>query len=78
MAALLSGTHKILFNTNRIRCRSIRRRLCVPALIASGVSYIVSGKSSFYHALQPQRRLKTEELAVEKFFYKAKKSIPEK
>ncbi len=78
MAALLSGTHKILLTPTAFVVETLGGVYAIPALIASGVSYIISGKNSFYNVLQPPRRLKAEELAVEKFFYKAKKSIPEK
>lgn len=77
MAALLSGTHKILLTPTAFVVETLGGIYAIPALIASGVSYLVSGKSSFY-PLQPKRILKTEELAVEKFFLKAEKSIPEK
>ncbi len=76
MAALLSGTHKIILTPTAFVVETLGGVYAIPALIASGISYLVSGKNSFY-SLQPRRRLKTEELAVEKFFLKAKKSIPE-
>jgi CIC family chloride channel protein len=75
MAALLAGTHKIVLTPTAFVVETLGGIYAIPALIASGISYLVSGKNSFY-GLQPRRRLKTEELAVEKFFLKAKKSIP--
>ncbi len=49
----------------------------IPALLANSVSYVVSGRYSFY-SLQPRTRLKAEELALERFFSKAEKIAPEK
>jgi CIC family chloride channel protein len=77
MAALLSGTHKILLTPTAFVVETLGGVYAIPALAASGVSYLVSGKSSFYQ-LQPQTRLKTEELAVERFYFRAKRSIPDK
>lgn len=77
MAALLAGTHKILLTPTAFVVETLGGVFAIPALIASGVSYLISGKHTFY-PLQPKRRLSTEELALERFFLKAKKSIPEK
>lgn len=77
MAALLAGTHKILLTPTAFVVETLGGVFAIPALIASGVSYLISGKHTFY-PLQPKRRLNTEELALERFFLKAKKSIPEK
>jgi CBS domain-containing protein len=41
------------------------------------MSYLLSGRHSFY-PLQPRTRLKTEELALERFFLKGQEMIPEK
>jgi CIC family chloride channel protein len=77
MAALLSGTHKILLTPVAFVVESLGGVFAIPALLASGVSYLVSGKHSFY-PLQPRTRLKTEELALERFYLKGKELIPEK
>jgi len=77
MAALLSGTHKILLTPTAFVVETLGGVYAVPALVASGMSYLVSRGSTFY-TVQPRTRLKTEELAVERFFYKAQKAIPEK
>ncbi len=77
IAALLSGTHKILLTPTAFVVETLGGVYAIPALLASALSYLVSGKCSFY-PLQPRTRLKTEELAVERFFLKAKKSIPDK
>lgn len=77
MAALLSGTHKILLTPTAFVVETLGGVYAIPALLASAVSYVVSGGNSFY-TIQPRTRLKAEELALEKFFTKAKASIPEK
>ena len=77
MAALLSGTHKILLTPVAFVVESLGGVFAIPALLASGVSYLVSGKYSFY-PLQPRTRLKTEELALERFYLKGEELIPEK
>jgi len=77
MAALLSGTHKILLTPVAFVVESLGGVFAIPALLASGVSYLVSGKYSFY-PLQPRTRLRTEELALERFYLKGEELIPEK
>jgi CIC family chloride channel protein len=77
MAALLSGTHKILLTPVAFVVESLGGVFAIPALLASGVSYLVSGKYSFY-PLQPRTRLKTEELALERFYLRGEELIPEK
>jgi CIC family chloride channel protein len=77
MAALLSGTHKILLTPTAFVVETLGGAYAIPALLASAVSYVVSGGNSFY-PIQPRTRLKAEELALEKFFAKAKASVPEK
>jgi CIC family chloride channel protein len=77
MAALLAGTHKVLLTPVAFVVETLGGIFAIPALLASGVSYLVSGKHSFY-PVQPRTRLKTEELALERFFLKGKKLIPEK
>jgi CIC family chloride channel protein len=77
MAALLSGTHKILLTPVAFVVESLGGLFAIPALLASGVSYLVSGRYSFY-PLQPRTRLKTEELALERFYLKGEELIPEK
>jgi CBS domain-containing protein len=76
MAALLSGTHKILLTPTAFVVETLGGTYAIPALLSSVVSYFVSGNMSFY-PIQPRTRLKAEELALEKFFIKAKASIPE-
>ncbi len=77
MAALLAGTHKILLTPVAFVVETLGGVFAIPALLASGVSYLISGKNSFY-PLQPRTRLKTEELALERFYLKGEKLIPEK
>ena len=77
MAALLSGTHKILLTPVAFVVEALGGVFAIPALLASGVSYLVSGRHSFY-PLQPRTRLKTEELALERFYLKGEELIPEK
>jgi CIC family chloride channel protein len=77
MAALIAGTHKVLLMPVAFIVESLGGAFAIPALLASGVSYLISGKHSFY-PIQPQTKLKTEELALERFFLKGKKLIPEK
>jgi CIC family chloride channel protein len=77
MAALLAGTHKVLLTPVAFVVETLGGVLAIPALLASGVSYVLSGQHSFY-PLQPRTRLKTEELALERFFLKGQKLIPEK
>ena len=77
MAALLSGTHKILLTPVAFVVESLGGVFAIPALLASGVSYLVSGNHSFY-PLQPRTRLRTEELALERFYLKGEELIPEK
>lgn len=76
MAALLSGTHKILLTPTAFVVETLGGIYAIPALLASGVSYLVSGNASFY-SIQPRTRLKAEELALEKFYAKARVSFPE-
>jgi CBS domain-containing protein len=77
MAALLAGTHKVLLTPVAFVVETLGGVFAIPALLASGVSYMLSGKHSFY-PLQPRTRLKTEELALERFFLKGQELIPEK
>ena len=77
MAALLGGTHKILLTPVAFVVETLGGIFAIPALIATGVSYVISGKHSFY-PLQPRTKLKTEELALERFFLKGQKLAPEK
>ncbi len=77
MASLLAGTHKVLLTSVAFIVETLGGVFAIPALLASGVSYLLSGKHSFY-PVQPQTRLKTEELALERFFEKGKKLIPQK
>jgi CIC family chloride channel protein len=76
MAALLAGTHKILLTPTAFVVETLGGVYAIPALLASGVSYLVSGNASFY-PIQPRMRLKAEELALEKFYAKAKAQFPE-
>ena len=76
MAALLAGTHKVLLTPTAFVVETLGGVYAIPALLASGVSYLVSGNASFY-PIQPRMRLKAEELALEKFYVKAKASSPE-
>jgi CIC family chloride channel protein len=77
MAALLAGTHKILLTPIAFVVETLGGIYAIPALLASTVSYLVSGNASFY-SIQPRTRLKAEELALEKFYAKAKASFPER
>jgi len=77
MAALLSGTHKVLLTSTAFVIETLGGIFVIPSLIATGVSYFISGKHSFY-PLQPVTRQRTEELAIERFLAKAKMLIPEK
>ncbi len=77
MAALLAGTHKVLLTPVAFVVETLGDVFAIPALLASGVSHLISGKHSFY-PVQPQTKLKTEELALERFFLKGKNLIPEK
>lgn len=77
MAALLAGTHKMLLTPVAFVVETLGGVFAIPALLASGVSYLLSGKHSFF-PLQPYARLKTEELAVERFYLKAERLNPKK
>jgi len=77
MAALLAGTHKVLLTPVAFVVETLGGAFAIPALLASGVSYVLSGNHSFY-PLQPKSRLKTEELALERFYSKGETLIPEK
>ncbi|MCW4009424.1 MAG: chloride channel protein [Candidatus Bathyarchaeota archaeon] len=77
MAALLAGTHKVVLTPVAFVVETLGGVFAIPALLASGVSFVLSGKHSFY-PLQPRTRLKTEELALERFYLKGEKLIPEK
>lgn len=76
MAALLAGTHKILLTPVAFVVETLGGIFAIPALLASGVSYLLSGKCSFF-PLQPRTRLKTEELALERFYLRGIKQVPE-
>ena len=77
MAALLAGTHKILLTPVAFVIETLGGIFAIPALLASAVSYMLSGKSSFF-PLQPRTRLKTEELALERFYLRGRKVVPDK
>jgi CIC family chloride channel protein len=77
MAALLGGTHKILLTPVAFVIETLGGLFAIPALLANAVSYVISGNHSFY-SVQPRTKLKTEELALERFYLKAKKLVPEK
>jgi CIC family chloride channel protein len=77
MAALLAGTHKVVLTPVAFVVETLGGVFAIPALLASGVSFVLSGKHSFY-PLQPRTRLKTEELALERFYLKGEKLIPGK
>ncbi|MCW4005429.1 MAG: chloride channel protein [Candidatus Bathyarchaeota archaeon] len=77
MAALLAGTHKVMMTPVAFVVETLGGIFAIPALLASGLSYIVSGKYSFY-PLQPRTRLRAEELALERFFIKGQTLVPEK
>jgi CIC family chloride channel protein len=77
MASLLAGTHKVLLTPVAFVMETLGGIFAIPALLASGVAYLLSGKHSFY-PLQPRTRLKAEELALERFFLKGQKAVPEK
>jgi CIC family chloride channel protein len=76
MAALLAGTHKILLTPVAFVIETLGGVFAIPALLASGVSYLLSGKCSFF-PLQPRTRLKSEELALERFYLRGIKQVPE-
>ncbi len=76
MAALLAGTHKVLLTPVAFIVETLGGLFAIPALLASVISYLISGKHSFY-PLQPKARLKTEELALERFYLKAQRLVPE-
>lgn len=75
MAALLAGTHKILLTPVAFVIETLGGVFAIPALLASVISYVLSGKNSFY-SLQPRTRLKSEELALERFYLKGQKIVP--
>ena len=77
MAAMIGGTHKVLLTPVAFVVEALGGIFAIPALLANVVSYLVSGKHSFY-SLQPRTRLRTEELALERFFLKAQKTVPRK
>jgi CIC family chloride channel protein len=77
IAALVGATHKVLLTPVAFVMETIGGLFAIPALLANVVAYIISGKHSFY-PLQPRTRLRTEELALERFFLKAQKAMPEK
>ncbi|MCW4023480.1 MAG: chloride channel protein [Candidatus Bathyarchaeota archaeon] len=77
MAALVGATHKVLLTPVAFVVETLGGLFAIPALLANVVSYVVSGKHSFY-PLQPRTRLKAEELALERFFLRAQKVVPEK
>jgi hypothetical protein len=77
MAAMVGATHKVLLTPVAFVIETLGGLFAIPALLANVVGYVVSGQHSFY-PLQPRTRLRTEELALERFFLKAKKLVPEK
>jgi chloride channel protein, CIC family len=77
MAAMIGSTHKVLLTPVAFVVETLGGLFAIPALLANVVGYLISGKHSFY-PLQPRTRLRTEELAVERFFLRAKKAVPEK
>jgi CIC family chloride channel protein len=77
MAALLGGTHKVLLTPVAFVVETLGGIFAIPALLATGVSYLLSGNNSFYQ-IQPRTKLRTEELALERFYVKAEKLASEK
>lgn len=77
MAGMLAGTHKILLTPVAFVVETLGGIFAIPALLASGISYLLSGKHSFF-PLQPRTRLKTEELALERFYLRGIKQVPDK
>jgi CIC family chloride channel protein len=77
MAALLAGTHKILLAPVAFVVETLGGIFAIPALLASGVSYLLSGQHSFY-PFQPRTRMMTEELALERFYAKGENLVPGK
>jgi len=77
MASLLSGTHKVLLTPTAFVVETLGGVYAIPALLASSVSYLISGNHSFF-PIQPRTRLKSEELALERFFIKGKKMFSKK
>lgn len=76
MAALLGGTHKVLLTPVAFIVETLGGIFAIPALLANGVSYLISGKHSFY-PLQPNSRLKAEVLALERFYRQVERKVPE-
>ncbi len=76
MAALLAGTHKVLLTPVAFVVETLGGVFAIPALLASGISYVISGKASFY-PLQPRTKLKTEGLALERFYLRGQKVVPD-
>ena len=77
MAAMVGATHKVLLTPVAFIVETLGGFFAIPALLANVVAYLVSGKHSFY-SLQPRTRLKTEALALERFFIRAQKATPKK
>lgn len=76
MAALLGGTHKVLLTPVAFIVETLGGIFAIPALLANGVSYLISGKHSFY-PLQPNSRLKAEVLALGRFYRQVERKVPE-
>lgn len=76
MVAMLSGTHKILLAPIAFVAETVGPSPVIPALLASTVSYFVSGGRSFFK-LQPVSKLREEELALERLYHEALASSPE-
>jgi CIC family chloride channel protein len=75
MVAILSGTHKILLAPIAFVAETIGPSPVIPALLASTVSYFVSGSKSFFK-LQPVSKLREEELALERLYHEALTANP--
>jgi CIC family chloride channel protein len=77
MAALLGGTHKVLLTPVAFVVETLGGIFAIPALLATGVSYLLSGNNSFY-PIQPRTKLRTEELALERFYVRGEKLASER
>ena len=76
MAALLAGTHKMLLTPAAFVVETLGGLFAIPALLASGISFVLSGNHSFY-PLQPRTRLKNEALALKRFYLRGLKVAPD-
>jgi len=75
MASMLAATNKTLLTAVALVAETIGPYTIIPTLIASTISYLVSGYLSFFE-LQYPRRMRREELLLSEIYHRIKSENP--